>query len=479
MSETTRKELLTRGAALGLAAIGIKATGAAGSAVAAPTPKSARDTERLPWQMFNCPAWNEGVLFAFGSSANSAAEIGEVMELVRVVREQTGDPVSPTVGDFDILVRAWQRLAGRLERRATAAAAGGHRVSARQQYLRASSYRAQALFFILGTSTPGREVACFRACEADWLNAIALWDVPVVQSTIPYNGLTMPVYLFRPADDGRARPTVIVCNGSDGQNVDLLAEGIGAALDRGYNAVTIEAPGQMTLLFEQQQVMQSNWAPIISATTAWLGARSDVDASRIAAVGISLLGMVLPSAGTASTGLAAMVLEPGAYSLPAAWTDQRSVKAVQSVLDAPAKYQREVAAGVNAGLRDAWDSMPHVDQFTVSKRSEIYTQTALLCARRGQPPSDYYGVIKAILNFQYQSVLPTVNIPTYVTVNQLDEFFGPQGEKVLGMLTSLTKDQKYRRSLTMATGTQFHDQPLGPQASQEFIFDWLDTVLGV
>jgi len=28
------------------------------------------------------------------------------------------------------------------------------------------------------------------------------------------------------------------------------------------------------------------------------------------------------------------------------------------------------------------------------------------------------------------------------------------------------------------TGTQFHDQPLGPQASQEFIFDWLDAVLG-
>ncbi len=56
MNEITRKELLTREAALGLAAMEIEATGAAGSAVAAPTPKSARDTERLPWQMFNCPA---------------------------------------------------------------------------------------------------------------------------------------------------------------------------------------------------------------------------------------------------------------------------------------------------------------------------------------------------------------------------------------------------------------------------------------
>lgn len=433
----------------------------------------------LPWTMFRCSAWNDEALFAFGSASSGAAEVGEIMELVRVVREKTGDPVNPSTADFDVLVGEWQQLAARLERRAAQSQAAGNLTSARQQWLRASSYRSQALFFILGTSRPGREQAAFQACEQDWLNGIALWDVPVVQASIPYQGLSMPAYFFRPAPDGRKRPTLIVCNGSDGQNVEVMCAGITAGLDRGYNVLTFEAPGQMSLLFNQQQPMQSDWGPIINAVIGWLTARSDVDPKRIAAAGISLLGMVIASAGAGSPGLAAMVMEPGAYSLPAIWSDKRSLKAVEESQDAPPSVQREVAAGVNGGLAGAWKYMTPLERFTLSKRSELYTRNALLCARQGRPPSDYYGLVQALLAFQYQSTLPKVGIPTYVCDNQLDEFFGPQAKKVPSMLTGLTSNQKYLRHLTLATGTQFHDQPLGPQAAQEFIFDWLDAVLGV
>ncbi len=401
------------------------------------------------------------------------------MELVRVVREKTGDPVNPTAADFDVLVGEWQSLAARLERRAAQSQAAGNLVSARQQYLRASSYRAQALFFVLGTSHPSREATVFGACEQDWRNGIALWDVPVVQASIPWQGLSMPAYLFRPADDGRRRPTVIVCNGSDGQNVDLLCEGITAVLDRGWNAVTFEAPGQMSLVFQQKQPMQADWATIIDAVIGWLGGRPDVDPSRIVAVGISLLGMVIASAGAGSRGLAAMVMEPGAYSLAEVWGDQRSVKAVREVQGAPAAVRRAVAADVNAGMAGDWKYMTHLERFTVSKRSEIYTANALACARRGVPPSDYFGLVEAILAFQYQSVLPGVRIPTLVCLNQMDEFFGPQGRKVPAMLTGLGPNQKFLRTLTFSTGTQFHDQPLGPQASQEFICDWIAATLGI
>ena len=476
MNAFTRRQLLGRAA---IAAGGVAAAGVAGAGTAVGAPAPRRSTASpLPWTMFRCSAWNDETLFAFGSASSGAAEVGEVMELVRVVREKTGDPVNPTTADFDVLVGEWQRLAARLERRAAQSRAAGNLASARQQYLRASSYRARALFFILGTSRPGREQAAFQACEQDWLNGIALWDIPVVQAGIPYQGLSMPAYLFRPADDGRRRPTVIVCNGSDGQNVDVLCAGITAGLDRGYNVLTFEAPGQMSLLFNQQQPMQPDWAPIINAVTGWLGARSDVDSRRIAAVGISLLGMVIASAGAGSPGLSAMVLEPGAYSLPLVWGDKQSLEAVEETRDAPPAVQRKVAAEVNAGLATAWRYMTALERFTLSKRSELYTRNALLGARRGRPPSDYYGLIQAILAFQYQSTLPKVRIPTYVCDNQLDEFFGPQARKVPSMLTGLSANQKFLRTLTLATGTQFHDQPLGPQASQEFIFDWLGAVLG-
>ncbi|MBM3664835.1 MAG: hypothetical protein FJW92_03450 [Actinobacteria bacterium] len=477
MSDLTRRQILGRAAMAAGGATAV-AMGTSATGVAAAAPRRA-GSERLPWGMFRCSAWNDEALFAFGAASSGAAEVGEIMELVRVVRERTGDPVNPTTADFDVLVDQWQQLAARLERRAAQSQAAGNLTSARQQYLRASSYRSQALFFILGTSRPGREQAAFQACEQDWLSGIALWDVPVVQASIPYQGLSMPAYLFRPAPDGLKRPTVIVCNGSDGQNVDVLCAGITAGLDRGYNVLTFEAPGQMSLLFNQQQPMQSDWAPIINAVIGWLTARSDVDATRIAAVGISLLGGVIASAGAASPGLAAMIMEPGAYSLAALWGDKKSVKAVEETLDAPKSVQREVAAGVNGGLAGSWKYMTPLERFTVSKRSELYTRNALVCARQGRPPSDYYGLLQAILAFQYQSTLPKVGIPTYVCDNQLDEFFGPQAKKIPSMLTGLTGDQKYLRHLTLATGTQFHDQPLGPQAAQEFIFDWLDAVLGL
>lgn len=475
MTPLTRRQLLARGAAMGAAATGL----AAGDGAALAAPGASMPTERLPWGMFRCQAWNDGTMFAFGSASASAAEVGEIMELVRTVREQTGDPVNPATADFDVLVGSWQALAARLERQARASLAAGHRVSARERFLRASSYRAQALFFILGTSHPEREQRAFTACEDDWLEAIALWDVPVMQSTVSVGGVTLPLYFFRPSADGAKRPTYIVCNGSDGQNADVLCEGVKAGLDRGYNVLLFEAPGQMSLLFNQKLCFTPNWAPTINALIDWLSARSDVDSSRIAATGISFLGMVLASAGAASPGLTAIILQPGAYSYPLLWGDQRTMGIVREVQDAPPGEKAGAAAQVNAGLLKAWKGLDALQRFQISKRSEIFTPEALTDARRGRAPQDYFGTLEAMLPFQYQDALAAITIPTYVCANQLDEFFGPQPRRAYGMLKSVPAQSKFLRSLNLASGAAFHDQPLGPQVSQEFIFDWLDTVLGV
>ena len=171
MSDLTRRQLLGRAA---IAAGAAATMGSTGTALAATSKAAAPPHLPDPWQMFNCGAWNDSTLFTFGSAASGAAEIGEVMNLVQVVRERTGDPVNPTTAHFNILVYEWQRLAARLERRAAQAQAAGNLVSARQQWLRASTYQAQALFFVLGTSRPEREEAIFRQCEQDWMNGIGL-----------------------------------------------------------------------------------------------------------------------------------------------------------------------------------------------------------------------------------------------------------------------------------------------------------------
>lgn len=474
MGDINRRTLIRRGAALGAAA----AVGTGGAASAAAASESAGAAPGVPWNLFRSPVWNGEMLFALGAAPAGTSEVGEVMEVVRRVRDATGDPASPATDDMNVLVGAWNTLGSRLEGQARTALAAGLRVTARERFLRASLAHAQELFFVLGTSRPGREEGVFQACERNWLEAIALWDPQPIALRIEAAGQSLPAWLFRPDASGAARPTYIICNGSDGQNIEIVSGGLVAALARGYNVVVVEGPGQMSLLFEREVTFVPDWAPIISAIVEVLVARGDVDSRRIAATGISFLGMVLASAAARSPGLAAVVLQPGGFDYLDLWDDPRSVAAVRESQRLPAGARARVAAEVNAGIRAAWPTLPAVDRFTIRKRGEIFSRRFLRDARAGAPPSDYFQMLESTLPFSYRDDLTRITVPTMVTANQNDQFFKRQSRTAFESLRSLPGDRKRLLPLTIAMGAGLHDQPMGPQVAQALIFDWLDRMLG-
>ena len=418
------------------------------------------------------------MLFALGAAPAGTSEVGEVMEVVRRVRDATGDPASPDTADMNVLVAAWNALGSRLERQARTALAAGSRVTARERFLRASLAHAQELFFVLGTSRPDREEGVFQACERNWLEGIALWDPQPVALRVEAAGQSLPAWLFRPDASGVARPTYIICNGSDGQNIEIVSGGLVAALARGYNVVVFEGPGQMSLLFERQVTFVPDWAPIVDAIVEVLRTRDDVDARRIAATGVSFLGMVLASAAARSPGLAAVVLQPGGFDYLDLWDDPESVAAVRASQRLSPAAKARVAAEVNAGVREAWPTLPAVDRFTIRKRGEIFSQRFLRDARAGVPPSDYFQMLESTLPFSYREDLARITVPTLVTANQNDQFFERQSRTAFESLRSLADDRKRLLPLTIAMGAGLHDQPMGPQVAQALIFDWLDRVLG-
>jgi dipeptidyl aminopeptidase/acylaminoacyl peptidase len=101
-------------------------------------------------------------------------------------------------------------------------------------------------------------------------------------------GVTIPGYFVRAGASGERRPPVVINNGSDAQFVDLHAYGVAAALERGYNAVVFEGPGQGSLLFERGIPFTPDWGPVISAIVDFLVARPDVDPRRVALTGWSM-----------------------------------------------------------------------------------------------------------------------------------------------------------------------------------------------
>ena len=119
---------------------------------------------------------------------------------------------------------------------------------------------------------------------------------------IPYERRTLPGWFMRPVDDSKRRPTIIMNNGSHGQNMDMLAQGGFAALERGYNVVIFEGPGQGSQLFLENSPFRPDWEKVVTPIVDLLEKRNDVNPKQIALREISFGGELTPRATAFDTG---------------------------------------------------------------------------------------------------------------------------------------------------------------------------------
>lgn len=493
--ELTRRHVLTGAGAIGLTTA--LAGGRLGPARAAgPAPA---DPDYMLLTLFNNSGFNGQISFCLGGASCQTAEIGEVMYTVNRINAKTGNPgnpsmdppsMGPSAKDFEVLIQNFVDLGDRLEKLAKTAGKG-NRVTYRQRMLRASSYVAQSLFFVLGGTEPDNEAEYFRICQDRWLKAARMMDRAVETFEVPTPFGEVPCF-FLPATSGSGpRPTLIVSSGSDGQLVECMTFGVTAGLDRGYNVVLFEGPGQMQLLFEEGIPFTPQWDRVIGPIVERVRRRNDV--GRVGVVGVSFAGM-LCSRAYRNLDLDATVLMPAAWNATLLWGDQKSMDVVKETHRLPAADKAKAVTSVNQGFAQAWSSMPRTAQFEIYKRGEIFSPQLMREARAGKVPSDYYGVLEAMLPFvfdrDYRRAGPS-NGPIMLTRNQGDIFFnGGSGEPptpttgkynqpvhAFGLLKGVPERKKKFFDFTLRQGATLHDQPLGPQFATEVMFDWLDTFL--
>lgn len=106
--------------------------------------------------------------------------------------------------------QCWKNLAERLDAAATDALRAGHRVSAQDALLRASNYYRAAEFYPQDHPVNDPEVTLLSGRVRDtFADAASLFDPPAEALTIPFEGTSLPGYLFRPAGPIAPRPTLI------------------------------------------------------------------------------------------------------------------------------------------------------------------------------------------------------------------------------------------------------------------------------
>jgi pimeloyl-ACP methyl ester carboxylesterase len=470
----SRRDLLFSGSlvagAAALAAVQPSMADVAGAAD--PTARADSSTSTGPSPLKSETFSGEG-LFALGAAGVNTAEVGEVLTTIDNINAKTGNPATLMQSDFDAYVDEFVATGSRLSTLAQAASGAGQSVTAKYRHLRAGNYMTQALYFVLGTSQPSKEEQLFDLVDQHWHAALANWTPTPVQLTVKAGRYTLPVYLFRPDGSGRPRPTLIISDGSDGQNVETIQFGVVAGLERGYNIVLFEGPGQMSLLFKKGIPFTPNWDQIVGPIVQVLSRRRDVRADRIGLVGLSFAGMLCARAAARTPGLRAVVLEPAAVDMASLWSDTQSVQDVQHAQNASPAAQAQARQQVNARIMEGWPYISYETRFVIHKRSEIFTTQCLIDARAGRPPTDYYGLIQAILRFNYTNDYKAIKIPTLLTANEDDQFFGSQSTQAFALMKNAPSSNKQLIEFTSAEGAQFHDQPMAPQYSQEVVFEWL------
>jgi hypothetical protein len=139
----------------------------------------------------------------------------------------------------------WTGTAERVEAIAHDCLSGGHVVSAREAFLRASLYWRTGLFYL--ESKDPRQLLMYHRHRSCFRQGSALFDPPIEPVRIPYeNGKTLPGYFMRASASGGPRPTLMILGGGDTTCEELYDFGGGAAaVRRGYNAFLWEGPGQV------------------------------------------------------------------------------------------------------------------------------------------------------------------------------------------------------------------------------------------
>jgi hypothetical protein len=383
-------------------------------------------------------------LIALGQTHRGLADVGEVLVTVEGIDE----------GDRAGWVRAWSALAERIEDEGDAADAAGHDLSARDLWLRASNYWNKASFLADATDDPDAFHRLWERHRGLWDRAAPRLDPPAVKVAIPYEGVELEGYLWRPSDDGTPRRTVVLNNGSDGPVTDMWCMGAAEALERGWNVLTFDGPGQNATLHRLGLGFRYDWEVVITAVVDWLVSQPGIDGERIALWGDSQAGYWVPRAAAFEHRLAAIVADPGVVDIATSWFEHLPEEMAAMLDDPEAKDDFDALMG--AALAD-----PALG-YTLKVRSRPFALDSL------------WELYRSLSNYRLDDdVLGRITCPTAVTSPEHEQFWPGQSRRLLDGL----KCEKHELPFTEAEGASWHCEPVALSLRNQRIQDWLDTVV--
>lgn len=392
------------------------------------------------------PDFDFEIRTVLGHAYSGASDVGEVLAAVSSVKEK----------DHDGWFAAWRGLGDRLAEQAERAQDAGHLVSAAAAWLRAATYYGTAVNAVAALESDTELLPTFRKHREAWDRWVDVVNVDIERVSIPYEGTVLPGYLLKPAGtapDG-SRATLIAVNGSDGVLPSLWSACAAGALDRGYQVLLFDGPGQQSMLFEQGTTFRPDWEAVLTPVIDWLTTRTDVSPDAIAVYGISQAGYWVSRALAFEHRPAAAIVDPGVVDVSTSWTTHLPKRLTGLLTEGKDdEFDKEMALGMRFSKETA--------------------RTWRFRARPYGVMDGYAETIRAVQRYTVADLADRITTPLLITDPEGEQFWPGQS----GRLHELAPTVSTLARFTAAEGADLHCQPLGRALSQERIFDWLDEHL--
>ena len=230
-----------------------------------------------------------------GSTSNHGCETGEAFYTAANIKD----------GDAASWQEQWIKMAERVEARGEKSLAAGHKASAREQLLRASNYYRFGLMAMMPDDP--RLLATGAKSRAAMKKAGPLFDPPLEYFEVPFEGTVLPGYFRKAKNDSVPRKTLLMLGGGETFAEDLVFYIMPQAIERGYNFVTLDLPGQ-GLLPAEGKTFRPEMYHAVKKGVDYALSRKEVDPARLAAFGISGGGGFAPQAAQHDPRIKAVVM---------------------------------------------------------------------------------------------------------------------------------------------------------------------------
>jgi dienelactone hydrolase len=355
-----------------------------------------------------------------------------------------------TPGDFESWYQEWFATAERVHKIADESLEKGHNVSARDAYLRASGYYRAAEFFLHGDPNDPRILQTWEMSRESFRKAIELVPHPVEVVEIPYENATLPGYFLKPDTSDEPRKTLILQTGFDGTAEELYFSQGQAAVERGYNCLIFEGPGQGGVLREQGLHFRPDWENVVTPVVDYVLSREDVDPDCIAIMGISMGGYMAPRAAAYDHRIAACVANGGVYELN--YTRDFSPDELYALVNYPDDFDAGTREAMEKDTSLRWSIEHGMYSFGVDTPHEFLIESQ---------------------EYTLEDCVEQISCPVLV-VDSEDDWMMPGRAKQL--YDALESPKEYML-FTIEEGAGEHVQMGARRLSNQRIFDWLDETL--